>query len=166
MYGRSQKSKLWPHSNHTCAPFQVEERVPVVKRANEAVEAAAEKIRQLKLELFERGVKIEFLNRQLATAEVEVDQTRDRATKLEERFTQVGNEDALTVSWSIPQPHLRCFSSVQHEPYSSSNPCLSQRPRQAVEERVDEVKLPLEDELAVAYAGRQEEKALRESDRR
>lgn len=38
--------------------------------------------------------------------------------------------------------------------------------RQAVEERVEEVKLPLEDELAMAYAGRQEEKALRESDRR
>lgn len=37
---------------------------------------------------------------------------------------------------------------------------------QAVEERVEEVKLPLEDELAMAYAGRQEEKALRESDRR
>lgn len=31
---------------------------------------------------------------------------------------------------------------------------------------MDEVRLPLEDELAVAYAGRQEEKALRESDRR
>lgn len=31
---------------------------------------------------------------------------------------------------------------------------------------MEEVKLPLEDELAMAYAGRQEEKALRESDRR
>ena len=31
---------------------------------------------------------------------------------------------------------------------------------------MDEVKIPLEDELAMAYAGRQEEKALRESDRR
>lgn len=41
-----------------------------------------------------------------------------------------------------------------------------QRLVQAVEERVDEVKLPLEDELAAAYAGQQEEKALRESDRR
>lgn len=61
----------------------------MVKRANEAVEAAAEKIRQQKLELFERGVKIEQLNRQLAAAEVEVEQTRDRANKLEERFTQV-----------------------------------------------------------------------------
>lgn len=62
----------------------------MVKRANEAVEAAAETIRQQKLELFERGVKIEQLNRQLAAAEVEVEQTRDRANKLEERFTQVG----------------------------------------------------------------------------
>lgn len=52
--------------------------------------------------------------------------------------------------------------------------CLPHRPlaylhlrlTQAVEERVDEVKLPLEDELAATYAGRQEEKALRESDRR
>ena len=31
---------------------------------------------------------------------------------------------------------------------------------------MDEVRLPLENELAEAYAGRQEEKALRESDRR
>ena len=31
---------------------------------------------------------------------------------------------------------------------------------------MEEVKLPLEDQLAMAYAGRQEEKALRESDRR
>lgn len=37
---------------------------------------------------------------------------------------------------------------------------------QAIEERVDEVRLPLENELAAAYAGHQEEKALRESDRR
>lgn len=37
---------------------------------------------------------------------------------------------------------------------------------QAVEEGVDEVRLPLEDELTAAYAGRQEERALREADRR
>lgn len=37
---------------------------------------------------------------------------------------------------------------------------------QAIEERVDEARLPLENELAAAYAGYQEEKALRESDRR
>ena len=35
-----------------------------------------------------------------------------------------------------------------------------------IEERVDEVRLPLENELAAAYAGHQEEKALRESERR
>lgn len=82
---------------YTRDPFQVGEGIPVVKRANQAVEASAEKIRQLKLELFERGAKIEHLNRQLAAAEVEVDQTRDRANKLEERFTQVGNTDAPTL---------------------------------------------------------------------
>ncbi|CAN0413379.1 unnamed protein product, partial [Pylaiella littoralis] len=92
--------------------------------AAKAVELATEKMRQLNLEVFERGLKIEKLSQELAAAGIEVDQTRDRANKLEERFTQ------------------------------------------AVEERVDEVKLPLEDELAAAYAGHQEEKALRESDRR
>lgn len=97
----------------TCArdPFQVEERIPMVKRANEAVEAAAEKVRQLKLELFERGVKTEQLNRQLAATEVEVDQTRDRANKLEERFTQVGNEDAPTASCFVSNPTYVAFSS-------------------------------------------------------
>lgn len=92
----------------------------MVKRANEAVEAATDKMRQLKLELFERGVKIEHLNRQLAAAEIDVDQTRDRATKLEERFTQVNNEDAPTVYVSIPSPVHVTFSSGQHEPYTSS----------------------------------------------
>ncbi|CAM9385522.1 unnamed protein product, partial [Ectocarpus sp. 12 AP-2014] len=103
---------------------KVEEGVRVVTQANEAVKVATKKIEMQKRELFERGLRIEQLTRDLATAGVEVEQTRDRANKLEERFTQ------------------------------------------AVEERVDEVKLPLEDELAAAYAGRQEEKALRESDRR
>lgn len=58
------------------------------------------------------------------------------------------------------------FFPVLNTNLTPSQSCLSQRPPQAVEERVDEVKLPLEDELTVAYAGRQEEKALRESDRR
>lgn len=78
----------------------------MVKRANEAVGAATEKIRQLKLEVFERGVKIDQLNRQLAAAEVEVEQTRERANNLEERFTQVGNEDAPTGSCCISNPIL------------------------------------------------------------
>lgn len=142
----------------------MEERVPVVQKATEAVEVVTEKIRQLKLELFERGVKIENLSRQLAAAEVEVHQTRDRATKLEERFTQVRNEDARRrCLFYVPGDFHFVFSSVEHLPYFSY---MSRRLLQAVEERVDEVKLPLEDELAVAYAGRQEEKALRESDRR
>ncbi|CAM9330763.1 unnamed protein product, partial [Ectocarpus sp. 4 AP-2014] len=103
---------------------KVEEGVWVVTQASEAVKVATKKIELQKRELFERGLRIEQLTRDLATAGVEVEQTRDRANKLEERFTQ------------------------------------------AVEERVDKVKLPLEDELAAVYAGRQEEKALRESDRR
>lgn len=62
----------------------------MVQRAAEAVNVATEKIRQLKLELFERSLKIEKLTQQLAAADAEVIQTRDKATKLEERFTQVG----------------------------------------------------------------------------
>ncbi len=53
-----------------------------------------------------------------------------------------------------------------HQQGPHSQTFLSRMSSQAVEERVDEVRLPLEDELAAAYAGHQEEKALRESDRR
>lgn len=69
--------------------LKVEEGVRVVTKANEAVKAATKKIEQQKQELFERGLRIEKLTRELATAGVEVEQTRDRANKLEERFTQV-----------------------------------------------------------------------------
>lgn len=103
---RSQSYTLASFNQAACDLFQVEERIPVVLRANEAVGAATEKVRQLKLEVFERGVKIDQLNRQLAAAEVEVEQTRDRANNLEERFTQVGNEDAPTVPCSISNPIL------------------------------------------------------------
>lgn len=64
----------------------------MVKKAAKAVELATEKMRQLNLEVFERGLKIEKLSQELAAAGIEVDQTRDRANKLEERFTQVENE--------------------------------------------------------------------------
>lgn len=78
----------------------------MVKRANEAVEAATEKIRQLKRELFERGLKIEDLSGQLVAAEVEVEQTRDKATKLEERFTQVRKRRCTDGVLFCPQSHL------------------------------------------------------------
>ncbi|CAB1117154.1 unnamed protein product [Ectocarpus sp. CCAP 1310/34] len=68
--------------------LEVEEGVRVVTQANEAVKVATKKIELQKRELFERGLRIEQLTRDLATAGVEVEQTRDRANKLEERFTQ------------------------------------------------------------------------------
>lgn len=64
----------------------------MVERATAAVRVANEKIRSLKLELFERNRKIEELTREVAAAGVEVERTRDRADKLEEIFTQVWNE--------------------------------------------------------------------------
>lgn len=73
----------------------------MVQRAAETINAATEKIRQLKLELFERGLKIEQLNQQLAAADMEVIKTRDKATKLEERFTQVGKSHARMTFSSV-----------------------------------------------------------------
>lgn len=68
---------------------KVTERLPVVKRATEAVNFAEGKMRRLKLDLFERDARIQELNQELAAAGLEVERTRDRADKLEERFTQV-----------------------------------------------------------------------------
>lgn len=68
----------------------------MVGKAAKAVTLASEKMRQLNLEVFERGLKIEKLGQELAAAGVEVEQTRDRANKLEERFTQVKNDHSQT----------------------------------------------------------------------
>lgn len=68
----------------------------MVEKAAKAVTLASEKMRQLNLEVFERGLKIEKLSQELAAAGVEVEQTRDRANKLEERFTQVKKEHYRT----------------------------------------------------------------------
>lgn len=61
----------------------------MVEKAAKAVKLATEKMRRLNLEVSESGLKIEKLNKQLVAAGVEIQQTRDKANKLEERFTQV-----------------------------------------------------------------------------
>ena len=67
----------------------MESRVPVIKKAALAVNVATTKIGQLKERLQERDAIIAQLRQDVASAMVDAEKDRERADKLEARFTQV-----------------------------------------------------------------------------
>lgn len=66
----------------------------MVTKAVIAVNAATAKVNQLKEELHQRADKVEQLCQDLAKAAIDVQSTRERADKLEERFAQVYTQTA------------------------------------------------------------------------
>lgn len=68
---------------------KVERRVPVIKKAAVAVKVATTRISQLKERLQERDATIAQLRQEVASAMADAEKSRERADKLEARFTQV-----------------------------------------------------------------------------
>ena len=84
----------------------MEERLPVIKKAALAANVASSRIGQLKQQLRERDATIEQLRRDVASAMADAEKARERADKLEARFTQVSCDLRMKV-WVIGLGQLK-----------------------------------------------------------
>lgn len=87
-----------PISPNALCALKVERRVPVVNQAALAVKVATTRIGQLKGLLQERDATIAQLRQDVVSAMADAEKSRERADKLEARFTQV-------ITWNPFRPY-------------------------------------------------------------
>lgn len=82
---------------------KVEERIPVVDKAVRVVNAATVKVKQLQLELDNSRAMTDHYRLELGSTAAEIESTRERADKLEARFTQVRAHGTVRYGTSFAQ---------------------------------------------------------------
>lgn len=93
--------------------LKVERRVPVIKKAAVAVKVATTRIGHLKERLQERDATIAQLRQDVASAMADAEKARERADKLEARFTQVYHMELLrTLCSAVNLNSARAWAKV------------------------------------------------------